>query len=115
MPVIQWKLNGNVVIGKGSNEKTGARLVVSVRLGALVWRIYTTPVSSLGFNFGAAILLLWINNIPVSRLEDSFPAVSFLRIDTASVSRLDVSFSVTSFVRIDATSVLRLDVSFAVT
>ena len=30
------KVNGNEVIGKGSNEKTGARLVVSGRSGLLV-------------------------------------------------------------------------------
>ena len=31
MPVIQWKWNGSTVVGKGSNEETGAWLVVSVR------------------------------------------------------------------------------------
>ena len=74
MPVIQWKLNGNTVIEKGSNEKRGTRLVVSVSSGALVWQMYTTWVSSLGFTFGAATLLSWINNTSVSGWDGSFIA-----------------------------------------
>ena len=126
--VIQCRLKGNAVIGKSTNEETGARLVVSVRSGIFsgttsvsrpnvrlsitsFFRIDDTSVVILDTN--SCTLFLRIDAASVVRLGANFAVTPFGRI-CISIVRLDANSS-TLFFRIDATSVVRLDANFAVT